>query len=47
LSNRASSASCRTSNDDHPHADIRNGEVFLNTVYNAVARSPACPTPSW
>jgi phospholipase C len=26
--------------DDHPHSDIRNGEVFLNTVYNAVANSP-------
>jgi len=22
-----------TSNDDHPHADIRNGEAFLNLVY--------------
>ncbi|HVV01253.1 MAG TPA: alkaline phosphatase family protein [Verrucomicrobiae bacterium] len=28
------------SNDDHPHADIRNGEVFLNSVYNAVVSSP-------
>ena len=28
------------SNDDHPHADIRNGEVFLNDVYNAVTSSP-------
>jgi phospholipase C len=28
------------SNDDHPHADIRNGQVFLNDVYNAVTRSP-------
>lgn len=26
--------------DDHPHADIRNGEVFLNNVYNAVTSSP-------
>ena len=24
------------SNDDHPHADIRNGQDFLNTVYRAV-----------
>jgi phospholipase C len=26
--------------DDHPHADIRNGEVFLNAVYQAVTTSP-------
>ena len=30
-----------TSNDDHPHADIRNGEAFLNQVYTAVTNSPA------
>ena len=30
-----------TSNDDHPHADIRNGEAFLNQVYSAVTNSPA------
>jgi phospholipase C len=30
-----------TSNDDHPHADIRNGEAFLNQVYTAVTESPA------
>ena len=29
-----------TSNDDHPHADIRNGEVFLNQIYNALRSSP-------
>jgi phospholipase C len=29
------------SGDDHPHADIRNGEAFLNLVYTAVTRSPA------
>jgi phospholipase C len=29
-----------TSNDDHPHSDIRNGEVFMNTVYTAVTTSP-------
>jgi phospholipase C len=29
------------SNDDHPHADIRNGEVFLNTIYKAVTSSPS------
>jgi phospholipase C len=28
------------SNDDHPHADIRNGEVFLNSIYQAVTASP-------
>lgn len=31
------------SNDDHPHADIRNGEVFLNTIYKAVTSSPNWP----
>jgi phospholipase C len=29
------------SNDDHPYADIRNGQAFLNVVYSAVTRSPA------
>jgi phospholipase C len=29
-----------TSGDDHPHADIRNGEAFMNLVYEAVTRSP-------
>jgi len=29
-----------TSDDDHPHADIRNGEVYMNTVYSAVTSSP-------
>jgi phospholipase C len=28
------------SNDDHPFADIRNGEFFLNSVYAAVTSSP-------
>lgn len=28
------------SGDNHPHADIRNGEVFLDLVYRAVTRSP-------
>ena len=32
-----------TSGDDHPHADIRNGEAFLNAVYQAVTTSPAWP----
>jgi len=30
-------------NDDHPHADIRAGEYFLSTIYDAVTRSPAWP----
>jgi phospholipase C len=30
-------------NDDHPHADIRNGEAFLDRVYRAVTSSPAWP----
>jgi phospholipase C len=29
------------SNDDHPHADIRNGQAFINQVYRAVTSSPA------
>src|ERR1051325_7294316 len=29
-----------TSNDDHPFSDIRNGEVFMNTVYEAVTSGP-------
>ena len=28
-------------NDDHPHADIRAGEYFLASIFNAVTRSPA------
>jgi phospholipase C len=31
------------SNDDHPHADIRNGQVFVNEIYNAVVNSPNWP----
>ncbi len=27
-------------NDDHPHADIRNGEAFLDEVYKAVTTGP-------
>jgi phospholipase C len=27
-------------NDDHPHADIRNGQAFLDMVYQAVTTSP-------
>jgi len=29
-----------TSNDDHPFADIRNGQIFVNEVYEALTRSP-------
>lgn len=29
------------SNDDHPYADIRNGQAFLNQVYQALAASPS------
>jgi phospholipase C len=29
-----------TSNDDHPYADIRAGQAFLNRVYQAVTTSP-------
>ena len=31
------------SNDDHPFADLRNGQAFVNLVYAAVTRSPAWP----
>ena len=29
-----------TSNDDHPFADIRNGQIFVNQVYEALTQSP-------
>jgi phospholipase C len=29
-----------TGNDDHPHADIRNGDAFLSKVFNALANGP-------
>jgi phospholipase C len=29
-----------TSNDDHPLADVRNGQVLINQVYEAVTQSP-------
>ena len=29
------------SNDDHPFADLRNGQLFMNRVYEAVTRGPA------
>jgi phospholipase C len=28
------------SSDDHPHADIRNGQAFINQVYEAVVNGP-------
>jgi phospholipase C len=28
------------SSDDHPHGDVRNGDAFLNSVYQAVTHSP-------
>jgi phospholipase C len=30
-----------TGNDDHPHADIRKGDLFLHDVFEAVATGPA------
>ena len=30
-----------TSGDDHPHADVRSGELFLDEIYKAVTTSPA------
>lgn len=30
-----------TSNDDHPHADLRAGEALLNEIYTAVTTSPS------
>jgi phospholipase C len=30
-----------TSGDDHPYADIRNGEAFLNLVYTVITQGPA------
>jgi phospholipase C len=32
-----------TSGDDHPLADIRTGQAFLNQIYNAVTASPNWP----
>jgi phospholipase C len=29
-----------TSGDDHPHADVRGGQAFMNQIYEAVTRSP-------
>jgi phospholipase C len=38
---RFSGESQGLSTDDHPFADIRNGEAFLNSIYAAVTSSPA------
>ncbi len=27
-------------NDDHPHADVRNGQAFLNFIYNSLRKAP-------
>ena len=32
-----------TSDDDHPHADIRNGQAFLQRVFQAVTGGPGWP----
>jgi phospholipase C len=32
-----------TSGDDHPHADVRNGEAFMASIYSAVTTSPNWP----
>jgi phospholipase C len=32
-----------TSGDDHPYADIRNGEAFLSLLYTAMTLSPVWP----
>lgn len=32
-----------TSNDDHPLADIRKGQVFLNSIYDALRNGPQWP----
>jgi phospholipase C len=37
------SESLGTSNDDHPLADIRNGQVLMNTVYQILSGSPNWP----
>jgi phospholipase C len=41
---RFSGEAAGTTNDDHPHGDIRAGESFLNDVYQAVTSSPAWPS---
>lgn len=36
--------SAGTSIDDHPFADLRAGQTYLNRIYNAVTQSPAWPS---
>ena len=36
-------AASGTSGDDHPHADIRNGQAFMDRIYEAVTASPNWP----
>ena len=33
-------AASGTSADDHPHADVRNGQAFMHRIYDAVVTSP-------
>ena len=33
-----------TSQDDHPFADIRDGQAFMNSIYNAVIDGPLWPS---
>jgi phospholipase C len=33
-----------TSGDDHPHADIRTGETYMDSIYRAVTTSPNWPS---
>jgi phospholipase C len=40
---RFTDESSGTSGDDHPHADIRNGEHFMESIYRAVTTSPNWP----
>ena len=36
--------SAGTSNDDHPHADVRNGQAFVSKVYDTLRASPTWAT---
>ncbi|WP_018332051.1 alkaline phosphatase family protein [Actinomycetospora chiangmaiensis] len=40
---RFTDESSGSSADDHPHADVRAGQSFLNSVYQAVTSGPAWP----
>ncbi len=41
---RFGGAANASSNDDHPHADVRNGQAFVSQVYDALRKSPNWPT---